>query len=243
MTPSTHAATTAPPHGGIEAILLAYPASLPTLHAAPVMSPQVSPGRASADAAREERDARLAGLLAQSARGNTSAFEGFYDATAGYARALARRLLRSDDVDDVLADAYFDAWRAVARFDPARGSAVTWLLTIVRSRALDLLRLRAAYPSVGGSDDAAHDSPTDARDDPSEQLWQLQIGTKLHAALALLSAAERWVVGLAYFRELTHAEIAARTRMPLGTVKSHMLRAQNKLRDALGGDTPNPQTR
>jgi len=238
-----HAAHAGATHGAIEAVLLGFASAATLLHA-PVMSPTLSRSDPSPpDAAREERDARLAGLLAQSARGNTTAFEAFYDATAGYARALARRVLRHDDTDDLLADAYFEAWRCAARFDPARGSAVTWLLTIVRSRALDLLRQRATHPSVAGTDGAEHESPTAPDDDPSEQLWQAQAGTRLHAALALLSAAERWVVGLAYFRELTHAEIAARTSMPLGTVKSHILRAQNKLRDALSADFPSPQPR
>jgi RNA polymerase sigma-70 factor, ECF subfamily len=203
------------------------------------MSPTVSrPDSASTsvapiDAARAERDARLAALLTASARGNTSAFEEFFAATAGYARALARRVLRSDDTDDLLADAFFEAWRAAARFDPARGSAVTWLLVIVRSRALDLLRQRATHPSVAGTDTSLHELADESATDPSERLWQQQAGTRLHAALQLLTAAERWVLGLAYFRELTHAEIAARTCMPLGTVKSHITRAQTKLRDHL----------
>ncbi len=203
------------------------------------MSPTVSrPDPASTsvapvDAARAERDARLAALLTASARGNTSAFEEFFDATAGYARALARRVLRSDDTDDLLADAFFEAWRAAARFDPARGSAVTWLLVIVRSRALDLLRQRATHPSVAGTDTSLHELADESATDPSERLWQQQAGTRLHAALQLLTAAERWVLGLAYFRELTHAEIAARTCMPLGTVKSHITRAQTKLRNHL----------
>lgn len=233
------------PHGAFDAVLLACvlsPAAPPLIR---VMNPALSSLTSSADSAREERDVRLAGLLAQSARGNTTAFEGFYDATAGYARALARRVLRSDDTDDLLADAYFEAWRNAARYDPARGSAVTWLLTIVRSRALDLLRQRGTHPSVGGSDGAGdtHEQPSEPGDDPSEKVWQLQAGSRLHAALALLSSAERWVVGLAYFHELTHAEIAARTCMPLGTVKSHILRAQGKLREALGGDAPSPRTK
>jgi RNA polymerase sigma-70 factor, ECF subfamily len=230
-------ATATHPHGALDAVLLGC-AGTSLLHARS-MSPLASrpaPADASAaplDAARTERDARLAALLAASARGNTSAFEEFFDATAGYARALARRVLRSDDTDDLLADAFFEAWRAAARFDPARGSAVTWLLVIVRSRALDLLRQRAAHPSVAGTDTAEHELADETTADPSERLWQQQAGTRLHAALQLLTAAERWVLGLAYFRELTHAEIAARTRMPLGTVKSHITRAHTKLRDHL----------
>ncbi|MBL8287875.1 MAG: sigma-70 family RNA polymerase sigma factor [Rubrivivax sp.] len=205
--------------------------------------------------ARQERDQRLAALLAASAGGDATAFESFYDATFAYARTVARRLLRDNaEVDDLLADCYFEAWRTAARFDAARGSAVTWLLTLVRSRGVDALRAAAARPDrapttpFSASADAAAAGASEARDpaaalatgagadpaDPSEQLWQRQAGAELHAALATLSSPERWVLGLAYLRELSHAEIARCTGMPLGTVKSHALRAQNKLRQRFG---------
>jgi RNA polymerase sigma-70 factor (ECF subfamily) len=190
------------------------------------------PGGLALDA-RAERDARLARCLAAAAQGDSGAFETFYDATVAYARTLARRVLNGGDTDDLLADAYFEVWRSAARYDPQRGSAVTWLLTIVRSRALDLLRHRTAHPSVAGTDRAAVESAVDAAEEPAERLWRQQAGTRLHAALQRLTAAERWVVGLAYFRELTHTEIAACTGLPLGTVKSHVQRAQTKLRAAL----------
>ena len=180
---------------------------------------------------RGERDLGLARLLAAAARGDSCAFEAFYDATAGFARTLARRMLRGADVDDLLADAYFEAWRHAARFDPERGGAVTWLLTLVRSRALDLLRHQTAHP--GGAAEAVDDEPADSTDDPAERLWRLQAGTRLHLALQALTAPERWVLGLAYFRDLTHREIAQCTGLPLGTVKSHIQRAQTKLRAAL----------
>lgn len=187
---------------------------------------------------RGARDAQLAAWLAEAARGEAAAFERFYDATAAHARTLARRMLRGrgtdgrrdSDCDDLLAEAYFEAWRKLARFDATRGSAVTWLLQIVRSRALDLLRHPAAHATEALPEDTA--DPTHG-DDPARQLWQQQAGTRLHAALAHLTAPERWVLGLAYFRELSHAEIAATTGLPLGTVKSHLQRAQVKLRAAL----------
>jgi RNA polymerase sigma-70 factor (ECF subfamily) len=191
------------------------------------------PAARAADPARLERDARLAALLRASARGDASAFESFYDATVGYAQALARRVLRGADTEDLLADVYFEAWRTAARHDAARGSAVTWLLTLVHSRALDLLRHRASQPSVAGTEGAATDLPGDPADDPAERLWRQQAGTRLHAALEHLTPPERWVLGLAYFRELTHTEIAHCTGLPLGTVKSHVQRAQTKLRAAL----------
>jgi RNA polymerase sigma-70 factor, ECF subfamily len=184
---------------------------------------------------REQRDAHLATLLAEAARGSHEAFEQFYDATVAHARTLARRMLRGPqrdaDGDDLLADSYFEAWRNLPRFDPQRGSAVTWLLQIVRSRALDLLRRQGTQHAGLPPDDNAA-TPIDEHD-AAEQLWQQQAGTRLHAALARLTAPERWVLGLAYFRELSHAEVAAATGMPLGTVKSHVQRAQIKLRAAL----------
>jgi RNA polymerase sigma-70 factor, ECF subfamily len=184
-----------------------------------------------ATAARAERDATLAQLLADAAGGNARAFEAFYDATVGYAQALARRMVKPRDLEDLLSDAFFQAWREAAHFDSARGSAVTWLLTIVRSRALDLLRRQRASPEV----EAPEDPPEVAGDlpGPDELLCGTQTESRLHAALAELSHNERWVLGLAYYRELSHRQICDQTGLPLGTVKSLILRAQTKLRDQL----------
>jgi len=197
---------------------------------------------------RRERDARLSSLLSAAAAGDASAFEAFYEATFAYARTVARRLLRdSAEIEDLLSDCYFEAWRSATRFDPARGSPVTWLLTLVRSRAIDTLRAAAARPDragieastspreVGAAEEPkARTASADRTDtDPADELWRRQSGAALHAALAALSAPERWVLGLAYLRELSHAEISRCTGMPLGTVKSHALRAQSKLRALL----------
>jgi RNA polymerase sigma-70 factor (ECF subfamily) len=202
-----------------------HPRTMPT----PALRPATDP-------ARTQRDERLAALLDAAARGNSAAFEQFFDATAGYARALARRMLSGADVDDLLADAFFEAWRKAARFDAQRGSAVTWLLQIVRSRALDLLRQQALQPAAAAAP-ALADEPADPAADPAEQLWQQQAGTCLHEALQCLNPAERWVLGLAYFRDLSHSEIASATGLPLGTVKSHVQRAQTRLRAALTAPT------
>ena len=181
---------------------------------------------------RAERDVMLASLLAEAAAGKTAAFESFYDTTIGYARALARRMVKATDLDDLLAEAYFQAWREAARFDAERGSAVTWLLTLVRSRALDLLRRQRASHEVEADTDSMPETAS-GLPGPDELLSGTQAGTHLHAALALLSPNERWVLGLAYYAELTHREICEQTGLPLGTVKSLILRAQAKLRDQL----------
>ena len=192
---------------------------------------------ASADpalAARTERNDALAALLRQAAAGDARAFESFYEATIGYAHALARRMLRPADVQDVLADSFFQAWREAPRFDATRGNAVTWLLTLVRSRALDLLRHQRASPEVEATDDTPE--PPTPLPGPDDLLAGMQADTQLHAALAGLSPHERWVLGLAYYRDLSHREISSETGLPMGTVKSLILRAQAKLRKRLAAE-------
>jgi RNA polymerase sigma-70 factor (ECF subfamily) len=186
-----------------------------------------------------QRDEQLARWLRQSADGDASAFERFHDATAGYAHALARRLLHEADVDDVLADSYFQAWREAPRFDPARGSAVTWLLSRVHSRAIDL---RRRQQREGVMEANVPDTHASGLPGPDELLALAEAGTRLAAALAGLSAPERWVLGLAYYRELSHAATAEATGLPLGTVKSLLLRAQQKLRMLLADPPVTPAT-
>jgi RNA polymerase sigma-70 factor (ECF subfamily) len=181
---------------------------------------------------RAARDRELADWLRAAAAGDHTAFERFYDATLGYAHAVARRMLRPADLEDLLADAYFQAWREAPRFDAGRGSPVTWLLTLVRSRCLDLLRHQRASPEVENEHDT-HDERPSHEPGPDQLLEAIESGTRLHAALAALSAHERWVLGLAYWREMTHREICEVTALPLGTVKSLILRAQAKLREQL----------
>ena len=191
---------------------------------------------AAADADRARRDAELARLLAGAARGDADAFERFYDATHALAFALARRIVREGEVDDVLADAYFQAWREAPRFDPARSSAATWLLLLVRSRAIDTLRRRLPQSDPDGDDEllAALAAPSPG---PAEIVAQGQVERRLHAALALLTTHERWVLALAFFKDLTHVAISETTGLPLGTVKSLALRGQRKLRETMASAT------
>ena len=185
------------------------------------------------DPQRRARDEQLALLLKRSAGGDAQAFEAFYDASIVHARTLARRILRDAELDDVLSDAFFQAWRDSARFDAGRGSAMAWLLTIVRTRALDCLRQRQVRGQPGDAepDDVVSDEPG-----PPDLLARAQVGSRLQAALGQLSQQERWLLGLAYYRDHTHVQIAATTALPLGTVKSVLLRAQHKLRALLEQD-------
>jgi len=182
-----------------------------------------------------ERDERLAGLLQAAAAGDGRAFEDFYNATARYALATVRRIAGDALAEDVVAECYFQAWRSAARFDAQRGSPLTWLLTMARSRALD--RVRQEQLRHGGQIGAPEFEPEDASSPlgmgPEDLLESVQDQTRLHDALRDLSSNERWVLGLAFFRDLSQSEIAATTGLPLGTVKSLISRAQHKLRGVL----------
>jgi RNA polymerase sigma-70 factor (ECF subfamily) len=181
-----------------------------------------------------ERDCQLAALLTLAAAGNARAFEAFYSATIRPALSLARRIAGDAYAEDVLADAYFQAWREADRFDASRGSALTWLLTLTRSRALDRLRQETLrHAGMTGAPDHDPDAACTADDrGPPDLLESVEARSRLHDLIAELSPNERWVLGLAYFRDHSQTEIARITGMPLGTVKSLINRAQHKLRDA-----------
>jgi RNA polymerase sigma-70 factor (ECF subfamily) len=181
------------------------------------------------------RDEQLAELLRAAAGGDGSAFESFYNGTSRYAMAVVRRIAGDVHAEDVLSDCYFQAWRNAKQFDSARGSALTWLLTMARSRALDRLRQETLrHGGLAGAPEFDPDISEGGQDVGPEQLLEsVEAGSRLHAALSHLSANERWVLGLAYFREHSQSEIAEITGLPLGTVKSLVTRAQHKLRETL----------
>ena len=182
-----------------------------------------------------ERDREFEVLVTAAATGDAQSFERFYNATIHYAFAVARRVVGASHAEDVLSDAYFQAWRDAKRFDASRGNALSWLLVIVRSRALDRLRAENLRHNNGdGVPDIDSDSiEALAVPGPDTLLESLQAATQLHSAIKKLSSNERWVLALAYFRDLSHSEITALTGLPLGTVKSLINRSQQKLRDML----------
>jgi RNA polymerase sigma-70 factor, ECF subfamily len=187
------------------------------------------------DNSNAARDEQLAGLLRAAAAGDAGAFESFYNSTARYAMAVVRRIAGEVHAEDVLSDCYFQAWRNAKQFDAGRGSALGWLLTMARSRAID--RLRQETLRHGGLSGAPEFDPESSDSGqgrgPEQVLESAEAGSRLHAALSHLSANERWVLGLAFFREHSQSEIADITGLPLGTVKSLVTRAQHKLRETL----------
>jgi RNA polymerase sigma factor (sigma-70 family) len=177
------------------------------------------------------QEAQLRACLAAIERQDESALGQLYDATVGRVYGLALRITRSrETAEEVAEDVYMQIWRDAARFDPQRGAGVLgWLLVICRSRALDALRRVDPAGAHPAPETLAPELANEAG--PETLLQAAQQNSALHAALNALSALQRQLLALAFFRGLTHEEIAGQLEMPLGTVKSHIRRALIALKE------------
>jgi RNA polymerase sigma-70 factor (ECF subfamily) len=171
-------------------------------------------------------------LVADMAAGDEAALAAFYDLTLGKVYALALRIThRPETAEEVVVAVYLQAWRQAAAYRASRGSVLAWLLTICRSRALDAARQRD--PADSRPEPARSDEPVASDPAPVDLLESLERGQSLHVALRSLESLPRQILGLAFFADLSHQEIAAQLRLPLGTVKSHIRRALLILRGRL----------
>ena len=168
-------------------------------------------------------------LLAQLARGDELALAELYDRFGRIAYGLAVKVLRDQALaEDAVQDAFLGAWRTAAAFDPTRGTASTWLMTLVHRRAVDLVRREDRRRT-----DVLDDAPIAASETTDEQAAVREERRRVQAALAQLPADQREALELAYYGGLTQSELAERLGVPLGTVKSRMFAGLGKLRDLL----------
>jgi RNA polymerase sigma-70 factor (ECF subfamily) len=184
-------------------------------------------------------------LVRRMAAGDEQALGVLYDRWSAVVHGVVSRLLRQpDDVEDVVEETFWQAWRQAERFDATRGAVQTWLLTIARSRALDRVRSvrrRREEPLEG--DDGQVVVQQVAEGDPALDAEASERSRLVVTALAGLPAEQRQALELGYFRGLSQTEIADRTGQPLGTVKTRMRLALQKLRSQLqilgsdGGET------
>ncbi len=182
-----------------------------------------------------------AALLARIAQGDREAFSHFYDAFAGLALGLIRRVLRdSTACEEVLQEVFWQIWQEAARYDPRRGSPEAWVVMRAKTRAIDRLRAirRREKTFVAPVDDAIAASASDA---PAENPGVAAERRGLvRSALAGLPEPQRRVVELAFFEGLTQSEIAHRLGEPLGTVKTRARLGLERLRSLMKreGQTP-----
>ena len=178
-------------------------------------------------------------LLAMAARGSdaAAAFERLYRAAAPVLLGIALRIVRRREVaDEVLHDAFTRIWHGAAQFDP-HGTAVGWLTTIVRNRALDLVashdvaRVDSYHETLDDNPEAALDRLYDwSGTGEDERLDASRAQAFVRRCLGELQAAERQSLVLAYEHGLSHGDLAAHLNKPLGTVKTWIRRGMDNLR-------------
>jgi RNA polymerase sigma-70 factor (ECF subfamily) len=173
-------------------------------------------------------------LVARIAEGNQYALTEFYDNTNRMVYGLALRILRNSfSAEEVLLEVYVQVWRRAKSFDPSRGKVTSWLVSMARSRAIDALRSRQARgDNLAKSLDDISDLQ-DLRGGPEGHTILRSRAQVVQKSLAELPDDQRHAIELAYFSGLTHGEIAARTGLPLGTVKTRIRSGMGRLRELL----------
>jgi RNA polymerase sigma-70 factor (ECF subfamily) len=159
-----------------------------------------------------------------------------YDQHGSRLLGLAQRILGAGgEAEEIVQEVFLYVWRAAASFDPARGSVLTWLLIVTRSRAIDRLRTRRPAASGGAPVRSLEElgegpaSGDDVEADSAGREWR----SLCRAAIGQLPEDQRRALELAYFEGLTQEEIAARTSTPLGTVKTRVRLGLMKLRERM----------
>jgi RNA polymerase sigma-70 factor, ECF subfamily len=187
-------------------------------------------------AVRREKAERLADeeLMPLVGRKDPEAFEVLYDRHGGAAYSLAYRIVGDRAAaEEVTQEAFISVWRSGARFDATRGSVRSWLLSVVRNRAIDFLRSRAGKaPKLTFDDDAVLEArPAEERTE--DEALQRETAAEIQGALGKLPGEQSKVIELAYFGGFSHSEIARILNLPMGTVKGRMRLGLEKIRGEL----------
>lgn len=180
----------------------------------------------------------LADLIAASARGDQRAFQRLYRATSDALFGLALRMLKRRELaEEVLQESFVSVWRHAARYDQTKGSAMTWLIRIVRNQALDWIHpsrpdgfersyVRAADPL---DDDLLNAVGDLTAADGAEMVDYARRADGIAACLAALDGRQRQSLVLVFFHGLSHGDLARHLQQPLGTVKAWVRRGLVRL--------------
>lgn len=182
---------------------------------------------ASTPAEREE----LSRLLKQTGRNDQAAFAELYKRTSAKLFGVCLRMLRDrSEAEEVLQETYATVWRRASSFDPGKASAITWLITLSRNKSIDRLR-QHREEQIGDPtwlEERPDDGPSPASDAESSQEYR-----RLEGCLDQLEPKQRSSVREAFFTGATYKELAARSEVPLGTMKSWIRRSLMQLRTCL----------
>jgi RNA polymerase sigma-70 factor, ECF subfamily len=193
-------------------------------------------------ATASDGSARLEQLIARTALRDQAAFKQLYELTVRTLLAITMRLLREQSwAEEVVQEAYVSIWHSAGNYSSAKAAPMTWLMTIARNRAMDALRSTASDRThivrpLASDDEATDSALPDVADEsagPLEQLMQNIDAKQLKGCLQQLEPSQRQAVALAFYDGLTHSELAAHMREPLGTVKAWVRRGLDKLKKCL----------
>jgi RNA polymerase sigma-70 factor (ECF subfamily) len=174
-------------------------------------------------------------LLPRVAAGDAAAVRECIDCYGGLVWSLARRFCGTPaDAEDAVQDIFIDLWRSAGRYRPEIGSETLFVATVARRRLIDRVRRQARLPATDPVDLAELSDPASAR--AGEHASEVALAAKI---IESLPTDQRRVLVLGVVHGLTHSEIAERTGLPLGTVKTHLRRGLIRVRDAMraGDDT------
>lgn len=174
----------------------------------------------------------LSELLAATARGDRQAFAELYQITHSRLYAIALALLRQPDAaEDIVQETYLAIWRTAGQYQAGRAPALVWLMAIVRHRAIELLRQRRRRALEIFAEPLAEDALQVP--DPGQSPGVDHLAHAIQECLRRLSADQSQAIALAFFHGLSHEELAARLKTPLGTVKSWVRRGLSQLKGCL----------
>ena len=197
--------------------------------------PPPRPAEAEAPAARPGGDDSLDRLLAMVARGDEQAFAELYQRVAAAVFGLVSKVVRNpSQSEEVTQEVFVELWRTASRFNPARGSARSWIMTCAHRRAVD--RVRSAESAARRDDLAGRRDQGRPYDEVVEQVEASLEREHVRRGLEALTDLQREAVVLAYYGGYTHREISELLGVPSGTVKTRLRDGLIRLRDHLGVD-------
>lgn len=172
-------------------------------------------------------------LLRLTGIGDQGAFAALYDQVAPRVHGLVVRILRDHaQSEEVTQEVFLQVWSNASSFDHARGSALSWLMTLAHRRAVDRVRSAQAQSNRDGDYESRRDRPAlDPTSEEVEDRWQ---ATAVRTAVIDLGPPHQEALEMAYFQGMTHREVSVALGVPLGTAKTRIRDGLRKLRDTMG---------
>lgn len=203
---------------------------------------QGAPRKMGGEPSQDPSDLDLARKMAE---GDADALRDLYRRLSALAYSLALRIVGNEaDAQEVIVDAFYQAWKQADQYDAARATVTGWVLNITRSRAIDLLRSRRrAARREGRVREPGFTFHLESPPTPEQHAIREDTRARLRRVVAELPEDQRWAVELAYFSGLSQSQIAERLGQPLGTIKTRLRLAMEKMRRAVMGEDVKPDER